>query len=59
MGNSETESCRRCLWTQFKHLHSQVALRLGLVIPISLGESSPHVKLIKLKFYKFIPVRHE
>ena len=31
MGTSRTESCEGCLWTQFKHLPSQPALRFSLV----------------------------
>ena len=31
MGTSGTESCEGWLWTQFKHLPPQLALRLSLV----------------------------
>ena len=31
MGTSGTESCERCLQTQFKHLLPQLALKLSLV----------------------------
>ena len=31
MGTSGTESCEECLWTQFKNLPPQPALKLSLV----------------------------
>ena len=31
MGTSGTESCEGCLWTQFKYLPPQLALKLSLV----------------------------
>ena len=31
MGTSETESYEGCLWTKFKHLPPQLALKLSLV----------------------------
>ena len=30
MGTSGTESCEGCLWTQFKHLPPQLALKLSI-----------------------------
>ena len=45
MGTSGTDNCKACLWTQFKHLPPQLALRLSLV-KLQLNNA-----IYRLRFY--------
>ena len=48
MGNSKTECCERCLYTQFKHLPPQVALKLSLVGLVSQNNMIENLSIVDL-----------